>query len=125
MILILKIVLLDVVDSRGGVEDIRLEAKNKKKIRGQEQPFQEQILSRPEAGMLKAKDQGHRHKCSQKKRSSKIFSDVFKKSLQKNFLGYLQKIKSSKIFFQAIYKILNNSKNSAVLKPRTGQFSRT
>ena len=101
MILILKIVLLDVVDSRGGVEDIRLEAKNKKKIRGQEQPFQEQILSRPEAGMLKAKDQAHRHKCSQKKKGlQKIFSDVFKKSLQKNFLGYLQKKKSSKIFFR-------------------------
>ena len=86
MILILKIVLLDVVDSRGGVEDIRLEAKNKKKIRGQEQLFQEQILSRPEAGMLKAKDQGHRHKCSQKKKGLQKFFQMFsKKVFKKNF----------------------------------------
>ena len=69
--------------SRGGVEDTRLEAKAKakdtKKIRGQGQgqgqPFRGQNLSRPRTGMLeaKAKDQGHRRKCSPKKKSSKIF----------------------------------------------------
>ena len=66
---------------RGGVEDTRLEAKAKakdtKKIRGQGQgqPFRGQNLSRPRTGMLeaKAKDQGHRRKCSPKKKSSKIF----------------------------------------------------
>ena len=69
---------------RGGVEDTRLEAKAKakdtKKIRGQGQgqgqPFRGQNLSRPRTGMLeaKAKDQGHRRKCSpKKKKSSKIF----------------------------------------------------
>ena len=69
--------------NRGGVEDTRLEAKAKakdtKKIRGQGQgqgqPFRGQNLSRPRTGMLeaKAKDQGHRRKCSPKKKSSKIF----------------------------------------------------
>ena len=50
-----------------------------KKIRGQGQgqPFRGQNLSRPRTGMLeaKAKDQGHRRKCSPKKKktSSKIF----------------------------------------------------
>ena len=63
-----------------------------------------------------------------------------KKDLHKNFLGDLQK-KKKKIFtkiFQAIStkkrfpknfssasQNFNNSKNSAVLEPRTGQFSRT
>ena len=53
-------------------------------------------FSRPRTRMLaaKAKDQGHQRKCSpKKKRSSKIFS------------GVLQYKTSSKIFFQAIYKI--------------------
>ena len=38
-------------------------------------PFRGQTLSRPRTGMLdaKAKDQGHRRKCSPKKRSSKEF----------------------------------------------------
>ena len=71
---------------RGGVEDTRLEAKAKdtKKIRGQGQgqgqpfrgqPFRGQNLSRPRTGTLeaKAKDQGHRRKCSPKRKSSKIF----------------------------------------------------
>ena len=75
--------------NRGGVEDTRLEAKAKdtKKIRGQGQgqPFRGQTLSRPRTGMLEAmaKDQGHKCKCSpkKKKRSSQKF---FKRSPQKN-----------------------------------------
>ena len=65
-----------------------------KKIRdqGQGQPFRGQTLSRPRTGMLeaKAKDQGHKRKCSQKKRSSQKFFRRF------------QKKKSSQKFFQAI-----------------------
>ena len=61
------------LNCRGGVEDTRLEAKDTKKIRGQGQgqPFRGQTLSRPRTGMLeaKAKDQGHKRKCSQKKKS--------------------------------------------------------
>ena len=70
---------------RDGVEDTTLEAraKNTKKIQGQGQgqPFRGQTLSRPRTGMLeaKAKDQGHRRKCSPKK-----------KSFQKSFSGNLQ-----------------------------------
>ena len=72
-----------IVIIRGWVEDTRLEAKAKdrKKIRGQGQPFRGQTLSRPRTGMLeaKAKDQGHSCKCSRKK-----------KGLQKSFPGNLQ-----------------------------------
>ena len=68
------------VKSRGGVEDTRLEAKDTKKIRGQGQGqhFRGQTLSRPRTEMLeaKAKDQGHRCKCSPKKKK-KIFKRVF------------------------------------------------
>ena len=94
----------------------------------------------------KAKDQGHKAKCSPKKK---------KKGLRKNFSGNLQKKTKIKVFtkiFQAISKKkkvftkifqaistkkrfpknfssapqnFNIPKNSAVLEPRTGQFSRT
>ena len=75
--------------TRGGVEDTRLEAKAKdtKKMRGQGQgqgqPFRGQNLSRPRTGMLeaKAKDQGHRRKCSQKKKVFKIFFQAVSNSL--------------------------------------------
>ena len=74
---ILKLPDIYKLETRGGVEDTKLEAKAKdtKKIRGQgqEQPFRGQILSRPRTGPLEAKDQGHKRKCSPKKRSSKIF----------------------------------------------------
>ena len=112
------------VYTRGGVEDTRLEAKAKdtKKIRGQGQgqgqPFRGQTLSRPRTGMLEAmaKDQGHKaqvlsKKKKKKKRSSQKF---FKRSPRTNAF---QKI------FQPLHKIL--PKSSAVLEPRTGQFSRT
>ena len=120
------------VISRGGVEDTRLEAKAKdtKKIRGQGQPFRGQTLSRPRTGMLeaKAKDQGHKRQVLSKK-----------KGLHKNFSGDLQKKKKvfTKIFqaistkkrflknFSTAPQNFNNSKNTAVLEPRTGQFSRT
>ena len=93
------------IPTRGGVEDARLEAKAKdtKKIRGQGQgqPFRGQTLSRPRTGMLeaKAKEQGHKRKCSpKKKRSSQKF---FKRSPQKNVF---QKI------FQPLHKILTIQK---------------
>ena len=105
---------------RGGVEDTRLEAKAKdtKKIRGQgqRQPFRGQTLSRPRTGMLeaKAKDQGHKRKCSPKK----------KRSLQKRFRRSQKKKKrsSQKFFkrspqtnvfqkiFQALHQILTIQK---------------
>ena len=81
---------------RGGVEDTRLEAKAKdtKKIRGQSQGqhFRGQTLSRARTEMLeaKAKDQGHKRKCSPKK----------KKGLHKNFSSDLHEKTFSKKFFK-------------------------
>ena len=124
------------VESRTQGSRPRLEAKDTKKIRGQGQgqgqPFRGQTLSRPRTGMLeaKAKDQGHKAQVLSKK-----------KNLHKNFSGDLQKKKKKKVFtkiFQAIStkkrfpknfstapQNFNFPKNSAVLEPRTGQFSRT
>ena len=69
---------------------------------------QGQECSRP-----RTKDQGHKRKCSPKK---KVFTKIFqaistKKRFPKNFSSAPQNF--------------NYSKNSAVLEPRTGQFSRT
>ena len=81
------------LNNKGEVEDIRLEAKAKdtKKIRGkgQGQPFRGQTLSRPRTGMLeaKAKDQGHSCKRSPKK-----------KGFQKSFSGNLQFIGEARTF---------------------------
>ena len=102
--------------SRGGVEDTRLEAKAKdtNKIRGQGQPFRGQTLSRPRTGMLeaKAKDQGHKRKCSPKKKS--LYKNFFKRSQkkrssQKFFRRSPQKNVFQKIF-QPLHKILTNQK---------------
>ena len=89
------------MSGRGGIEDTRLEAKAKdtkkiqgqghKKIQGQGQPFRGQTLLRPRTGMLKAKDQGHKRKCSSKKK---------KKGLHKNFSDDLKKKRSSQKFFR-------------------------
>ena len=89
---------------RGGVEDTRLEAKAKdtkksetkdRNARGQGQE------PRTQAQVL-----------SEKKVFTKIFQAISKKKrFPKNFSGAPQNF--------------NNSKNSAVLEPRTGQFSRT
>ena len=104
---------------RGGVENTRLEAKAKdtKKIQGQgqEELFRGQALSRKRTGMLeaKAKDQGHKRKCSPKKKRS-----------SQNFSGDLHKKTFSEKFFKRSTKF-NNSKNSAVLETRTSQSSRT
>ena len=61
----------------------------------------------------KAKDQEHKRKCFPKKKGFQnfFFGDLQKNSLEKHFLADLQNF--------------NNSKNNAVLEPRTGQFLRT
>ena len=63
--------------------------------------------------MLKAKDQGHKCKFSSKK---KIF---------KNFIQAIAKQNGLEKKFSANLQNFNHSKNSAILEPRTGQFSRT
>ena len=81
---------------------------------GQGQPFRGQTLSRPRTGMLEAKDQGHKRKCSPKKK--KVFTKIYQAiSTKKRFLKN----------FSSAPQNFNNSKNTAVLEPRTGQFSRT
>ena len=62
------------------------------KARGQGQPFRGQTLSRPRTGMLeaKAKDQGHKRKCSPKKK--KVFAKIFQAISKK------KKRSSQKIF---------------------------
>ena len=119
-----------------------------KKIRGQGQgqPFRGQTPSRPRTGMLeaKAKDKGHKRKCSPKKKKKGLHKNCSsdlqkkKKGLPKNFLSDLQKKKVFTKIFQAIStkkrfpkkfssasQNFNNSKNTAVIEPRTGQLSRT
>ena len=102
------------VANRGGVEDTgsRLRPRTQKNPRPR--------TAFPRTDTLEAKDrnargQGPRTQAqvlSKKKRSSKIFSsDLHKKRFPKNFSSAPQNF--------------NNSKNSAVLEPRTGQFSRT
>ena len=121
---------------RGGVEDTRLEAKAKdtKKIRGQGQgqPFRGQTLSRPRTGMLeaKAKTKDTKRKCSPKKKK-KVFTKIFQvisKKKKKVFTKIFQAISTKKRFprnFSSAPQNFNIPKNSAVLEPRTGQFSRT
>ena len=92
-----------VVKIRGGVGDTRLQGSTPRprtqKIRGQGkdqgQPYWGQNLSGPRRGMLeaKAKNQGHKRKCSPKKRSSEKF---FRRSPEKTVF---QKI------FQALHKL--------------------
>ena len=105
---------LNALSNRGEVEDTRLEAKakNTKKIRGQEQPFRGQTLSRPRTGRPRTKDTS----ASALQRKKKVFTKIFqaistKKRFPKNFSSAPQNF--------------NNSKNAAILEPRTSQFSRT
>ena len=116
-----------VVSFRGRVEDTRLEAKDTKKS---PRPRPRTALPKTDTLEAKANDQGHKCLCSPKKQ----------KGLHKNFLGDLQ-IKKKKVFtkyfqtistkkrfpknFSSASRNFNNSKNTAVLEPRTGQFSRT
>ena len=104
-----------------------------KKIRGQGQgqgqPFRGQTLSRPRTGMLEAKAKDTSASALQKKKrsSQKFFRRSPKKKekgLHKNFSSDLHKKTLSKKFSSAPQNF-NNSKNTAVLEPRTGQFSRT
>ena len=98
----------------------------KNRGQGQGQPFRGQTLSRPRTGMLeaKAKDQGHKRKCSPK--SQKFFRRSPKKKMV--FTNIFLAISTKKRFpknFSSASQNFSNSKNSAVLEPRTGQFSRT
>ena len=84
--------------SRGGDEDIRLEVKGTKKIRGQGQ-----TLSRPRTGMLKAKAKDTGASVPQKKKKFSIF-----------FSGDLQKRKTKKGHRKFFGIFLNNFKHKQI-----------
>ena len=121
--------------TRGGVEDTRLEAKAKdtKKFRDQ---GQEQTLSRPRTKntdpsvLEKKKVFKNFFQAISKKRSSKIFFK--RKTSTKIFFRrpLLEKTKK-KVFadfpqgFWCFPTKFQRFRNSAVLEPRTGQFSKT
>ena len=93
---------------------------HKKKIRGQGQgqSFRGQTLSRPRTEMLeaKAKDQGHKRKCSPKKKKKglhKIFLGDLQKKKKKVFTKLFQAMPQKNVFqkiFQALHKILTIQK---------------
>ena len=126
-----------IINIRGGVEDTRLKAKDTKKIRGQGQPSRGQTLLRPRTGMLeaKAKDQGHKAQVlsKKKKKKEKVFKNFFSENngLPKKCFTRFRESREQKLLrkFSANCSVLQpnfkHSKNSAVLEPRTGQFSRT
>ena len=89
----------------------------------------------PRTDTLEAKDrnargqgQGHKRKCSPK--SQKFFkrSQKKKKKKKKVFTKIFLAVSTKKRFpknFSSASQNFSNSKNTAVLEPRTGQFSRT
>ena len=118
--------------TRVGVEDTRLEAKNTKKFRGQGQG---QTLSRPRTKtqvFSKKKNvfKNFFHAISKKNRSSKNFFRR-KRSSKILFRRYRLEETKKKVFAdfpQGFWRFptkFQRFKNSAVLEPRTGQFSRT
>ena len=111
------------------------------KARGQGQGHKKNPRPRtafPRTDTLEAKDRNARGQDQESRTQAQVLSK--KRSLQK-FFRRSQKKEKKKVFtkiFQAIFtkkrfprnfssasQIFNNSKNSAVLEPRTGQFSRT
>ena len=94
----------------------------------------------PRTDTLKAKDRNARGQGQGPRTQAQVLSKK-KKSLHKNFSGDLKKKKRKKVFtkifraistkirfpknFSSAPQNFNNSKSSAVLEPRTGQFSRT
>ena len=114
------------------------------KARGEGQGHKKISRPRPRTDPLEAKDQGHRRKCSQKKGPQSFFFRRSQKikDLQKIFSGEngLQKCffrrslleeTKKKVFAnfpQVFWRFPTKFqwlKNSALLEPRTGEFSRT
>ena len=131
---LIKLILMYWTEVESRTQGWRSRLRTQKKIRGQGQPFRGQTLSRSRAGMLetKAKDEGHRRKCSSKKKKKKGLEKIFhaiskKKRFSKNFFrrfpqeenkqGLRKFLREISGVFQQTF---NRTKNSAVLEPRTG-----
>ena len=108
-----------------------------KKIQGQGQPFRGQTLSRPRTGMLEAKakdslsedrhSRGQGQECS---RPRPRIEDTSANALQKKKFSqkFVRRSPKKQRFpknFSSAAQNFNNSKNCAVLEPRTCQFLRT
>ena len=135
--------------NRGGVENTTLEAKAKDqrwsrghKARGQGQgqghkknPRPRPRTAFPRTDAFEAKDrnargqgQGPRTQSASALQKKKFFQAISKKKKKKVFTKIFQAISSKKRFpdnFSSAPQNFNIPKNSAVLEPRTGQFSRT
>ena len=115
---------------RGGVEGTRLEAKDTKNIQGQRQSFRGQTLFR-----ARTKVQLFFKKKIIIKiiRSSNLFFMRFKKKRSQIFFSgdFQKKVKKSpnkqglSNNFSSDLQNFKDSKNTAVLQPKTGQFLRT
>ena len=109
--------------NRGGVEDTRLDAKAKDTKKTRPRPR----TAFPRTGTLEAKDRSARGQGQGPRTQAQVLSKKKKKRfsrLHKNFSSDLPKKTFSKKFSSASQNFYN-SKNTAVLEPRTGQFSRT
>ena len=105
------------LDSRGGVEDTRLEAKAKDTKKSEAKAKNSLSEDRHSRG------QGQ--ECSRPRTQKQVLS---KKKKKKVFTKIFQAISTKKHFpknFSNAPQNFNNSKNTAVLEPMTGQFSRT
>ena len=101
---------------KGEVEDIRLEAKAKAKDKKNPRPRIVLPRTHPlETTDKNARGQGPRAQTA----------NVLQKKSLKNFFQAIYKKKGLQNFFSGDLQNFNDSKNSAVLKPMTGQFSRT
>ena len=110
---------------RGGVKGTKLQAKDTKNIRGQRQPFQGQTLSRARTSeQVFSKNNNKVFKFLFSRFKKKVFKKVFLVISEKQSQKISKKIRSRKIFLRDLQNF-KNSKNTAVLEPRTGQFSRT
>ena len=107
---------------RGGVEDTRLEAnaKDPKKSRDQGQGQGHKKISRPRTDPLEAKDQGHRRKCSSRKKVfKKIFQATSKKRSSKKFF---RRKRSSNFFFRRFPLEENKKRSSQIFCEVSGAF---
>ena len=101
------------------------------KARGQGQGHKKNPRPRPRTAFprtdtLEAKDRNARGQGQGPRTQAQVFSK--KKKKKKVFTKIFQAISTKKRFlknFSTAPQNFNNSKNSAVLEPRTGQFSRT
>ena len=106
----------NLVLTRGRVEDTRFEAKAKDTKKSEAKAKDSSSEDKP------SRCQGQECSRPRPRTQAQVFS---KKKVFKNFFHAFSGKKRLLKFFSGDLQNFNNSKNSAVLEPRTGQFSRT